>query len=294
MSQTLQDYINDVRLLLHDPARYADGQFYTDQELIRYINKGRDQICNDTGLYREVRGYLLSQNIEQYTLDLDVLSVLSIFVTWANLRYPVGSKSWQELNMEYRAWNAYRNYPVVFAQVGRQIFFSPTPDQDYYTEWDCPILPGDGKVVTANVLIGGGSGYTIGDQLGTGTSVSGAGLGRGCLFMVTSVDPNGCILALSPLPTSGGAEYAVGDQYNGIGGTGTGAIITVASITSTILYRPADIEMIIPKPYTEPIGYWAAYLAKLKDQSTNEAANYLNMYQTLISYNLGSPINRRA
>lgn len=51
MAQTLQGYITQVRYLLHD----AQANFYTNDQLIGYINNARERVVRDTGCLRTVQ-----------------------------------------------------------------------------------------------------------------------------------------------------------------------------------------------------------------------------------------------
>ena len=51
MAQTLQGYITQVRYLLHD----AQSNFYTNDQLIGYINSARERVVRDTGCSRAVQ-----------------------------------------------------------------------------------------------------------------------------------------------------------------------------------------------------------------------------------------------
>lgn len=51
MAQTLSGYITEVRRLLHD----ANGNFYTDQQLTDYINSARERVVRDTGCLRTIQ-----------------------------------------------------------------------------------------------------------------------------------------------------------------------------------------------------------------------------------------------
>ena len=51
MAQTLQGYLTQVRYLLHD----AQSNFYTNDQLIGYINSGRERVVRDTGCLRAVQ-----------------------------------------------------------------------------------------------------------------------------------------------------------------------------------------------------------------------------------------------
>lgn len=51
MAQTLQGYLTQVRYLLHD----AQSNFYTNDQLIGYINSARERVVRDTGCLRTVQ-----------------------------------------------------------------------------------------------------------------------------------------------------------------------------------------------------------------------------------------------
>lgn len=51
MPTTLQSYITEVRYLLHD----ANSNFYTNDQLIGYINDARERVVRDTGCLRTIQ-----------------------------------------------------------------------------------------------------------------------------------------------------------------------------------------------------------------------------------------------
>lgn len=51
MAQTLQGYVTQVRYLLHD----ATANFYTNDQLIGYINEARNRVVRDSGCLRTVQ-----------------------------------------------------------------------------------------------------------------------------------------------------------------------------------------------------------------------------------------------
>ena len=51
MAATLQSYITEVRYLLHD----ANANFYTNDQLIGYINSARERVVRDTGCLRTIQ-----------------------------------------------------------------------------------------------------------------------------------------------------------------------------------------------------------------------------------------------
>jgi hypothetical protein len=55
----------------------------------------------------------------------------------------------------------------------------------------------------------------------------------------------------------------------------------------------ADLEADLPFPYTECVGFYAAYLAKLKDQRRQEAEDFFKDYQRRKLQALGTEFTRR-
>jgi hypothetical protein len=143
-SPTLADYVSDVRNYLHD----ANANYWTDAQLVRYINKARLQVATDTGILRQVVTINLPYNTEKYSLDtvatgMAPISVMNIFVTWSQTRYRLQQLSWNDLNTQFRMWTSYNSYPCAYAIVGRNVYVAPTPDQAYTSEWDLPFAPTD-------------------------------------------------------------------------------------------------------------------------------------------------------
>ena len=60
---TLSDYITETRRLLHD----VNGNFWTDSELIDYINDARGHTVQDSGCRRILQTYTLTVGDE--TID---------------------------------------------------------------------------------------------------------------------------------------------------------------------------------------------------------------------------------
>ena len=143
MAPTLDSYVSDVRGLIHD----SQGKYFSDTQIIRYVNKARVQVVQSTGMNREVRSgtsYNWVTGIVTYAWTSDILAVVSpIFFWWNNTRFPLFSKSLYDLNLMYGLDVAFRQYPVAYAEVGRSILVRPIPDQAYTCEWDCIVAPVD-------------------------------------------------------------------------------------------------------------------------------------------------------
>jgi hypothetical protein len=148
MALKLSDYRSKVRALLHD----ARVNYYTDDALNSYINDARIRVAQDTQARREIITVTLTTGLDYYSLDSlttfgiisgPILSVLNIFITWGNTRYPVERKSWDQLNRFFRVYTTtgYTYLPLAWALVGRTVYLAPPPNQDFSAEFDCVIAP---------------------------------------------------------------------------------------------------------------------------------------------------------
>ena len=144
MATTLSDYITDTRRLLHD----ATGVFYSDQQLIDYINDGREHVVRDTGCLRKYQTTTANLNQEVYTYDADLpigdrtLDIVNINLIWGNTRIPMRQMSFTQLNAELRFWQNYIGRPIAFAPYSQKSFYiAPVPDQEYAMEIDTIVMP---------------------------------------------------------------------------------------------------------------------------------------------------------
>lgn len=143
MAQTLGDYITETRRLLHD----STGVFYTTQELIDYINDGREHVVQDTGCLRTIQSAntVISQETYDFT-DLPegnrTLDIININLYWGNTRVPLRYMPWTQFNAELRFWQNYIGRPLAFTMYGQSKFYlAPNPDQVYYMEIDTVVQP---------------------------------------------------------------------------------------------------------------------------------------------------------
>lgn len=148
MSDTLDGYITSTRRLLHD----VGANFWTNAELIDYINEGRNNLVRDSGCNRVLQDYNAPVGVETIDFTLlpqgrKTLDVLNINLYWGNSRVPMYSMSWTEFNSQMRFWQNYNGRPIAFAMYGpKKIFIGPKPDQVYQLELD--------TVVEVDPLIG--------------------------------------------------------------------------------------------------------------------------------------------
>jgi hypothetical protein len=142
----LTTYINDLRDILHDPT----AQFWSDQSLTNYINKGRNRVCQDTKCLRQpIVGFALTTGQEQYLISSlpvayrsRIIDVMSIDLYWGQTRNPLMYMPFTQFSAQLRYWQNYLQRPVAYSRMGAlSIYFGPVPDQAYLTDWIVAINP---------------------------------------------------------------------------------------------------------------------------------------------------------
>ena len=140
---TLQDYITQVRLLLHD----TNSNFWTDNQLTLYVNQAREQLVRDTGCNRVLQTSATITNQETYTyaslpMGDNTLDIININIYWGNTRIPLNYMAWSNFNAQLRYWQSYYNRPIAYSVYGTgTIYLGPVPDQVYTMELDTVVLP---------------------------------------------------------------------------------------------------------------------------------------------------------
>lgn len=155
MATTLAGYITEVRRLLHD----VNANFWTDNELIDYINDGRKTMVRDSGCNRVLQMYNAPTNVEtiQYSglpEGTRTMDVLNINLYWGNSRVPLYYMPWTDFNAQLRYWQNYTGRPIGFSMYGpKTIFIGPKPDQIYQLELDTVVEPDDLTVGSPNEFL---------------------------------------------------------------------------------------------------------------------------------------------
>lgn len=145
MATTLSTYLTEVQRLLHD----ANNNFWSQSELIDYINSARNRTVRDTGALRTLQNGNVTANVESYTFNQTfnpngniTMDVLNINLFWGNTRVPLYYMPWTDFNAQLRFWQNYKGRPVAFSLYGPQTFYvGPFPDQSYDFEADTVIEP---------------------------------------------------------------------------------------------------------------------------------------------------------
>lgn len=140
----LSTYLNDVRLMLHDP----NGAMWPDAELTNYINQARHRVCQDTKCLRQVITPIsIAQGQELYVLNAilpsvtgQIIDVLNIMIYYGNQRYPLQYMPFSYFSSRLRQWQLYQSRPIAWTRMGATaVYVGPIPDQNYTSDWDVSI-----------------------------------------------------------------------------------------------------------------------------------------------------------
>jgi len=284
MSKTLSGYITEVRRLLHD----ANANFYTDQQLTDYINAARNRLVRDTGCLRTIQ--VIQAPAPPATTINSVTATNP--VTWqASTAYTAGQFLFSNI-FTYQVTTAgttgttappyplsssssYNNYPpsteffngtcgLTYVGNVEQIPFSTLPQGQQTLDilninlyWGNSRVPLDYLAWTDfNARLRFWQNY----------------IGRPCAFSVYGQNT----IYIGPIP----------DQIYQI------EIDTVILPTDLVLTTPTVADS-IQDPYTSPVQFYAAYLAKYYEQSFGEAEIYKQEYSKQAISVLNTVFNRR-
>jgi hypothetical protein len=291
---TLQDYITTTRRYLHD----ANANFWTDQELTDYINQGRDRLVRDTGINREIQNTVAINGQELYTFDNSAGTVSGILVTAPGTNFtsvptvsltpsPTGNNATATATIggvgEYGSNNAGQISSINVTYAGSGYTTAPTVTitggggsgaaaQSFLTGMPMGLLTMD--IVNINLYWGNTRiplRYLPWTQFNAELRFWINYVGRPIAYSMYG--PNS--FYISPVPDQ---NYAM-------------EIDTV--VRPTPLVYLSDVENNIPNPWQNPIPFYAAYLAKYKEQSYGEAELFKQQYTAQTQNVLVSSFTRR-
>lgn len=158
INPTLQTYLSRTRFYLRD----SNAQFWTDSQLIPFVNQARADVIRDTTCTRAIGliNFLQGQELYTYASVLTALQananipagvtptqavkVLAININWNNIRYTLNELPWIDFSATYRSIPSYQYVPVIWAQYDYQSFYvAPIPSTGYTAECDTVYLPQD-------------------------------------------------------------------------------------------------------------------------------------------------------
>jgi hypothetical protein len=153
----LSDYISATRQFVRDnlTGQNINSQFYSDKQVIQWINKARDDIVRDTNCTREIALLPLSLGTERYSYSaistvlmqqgLPVRTVLWIpgaQLQWTDtLKFALDRLNWAQFTAYYRSLPTFQSFPLKYCEYAQSIFVAPVPNQSYTLEVDTIWLP---------------------------------------------------------------------------------------------------------------------------------------------------------
>ena len=290
MTTTLQTYITLTRRLLHD----ANANFWTDQELTDDINNGRNRLIRDTGVNRVIQNTAAIYNQELYSFDNSAGTISGVLVT--------------------NPGSGYTSAPTVSFSSGAAAAYATISQTGEYGSNAAGSIS---NVVVTNAGLGYTTAPTVSFSGGGGTGAAAqaflTGMPKGLLTMdIININLywGNTRIPLRYLPwTQFNAELRFWQNYVGrpiaysMYGPNSFYLSPVPdqnyAIEVDTVVRPDDLvalsdpEINIPQPWQDPVPYYAAHIAKYKEQSYGEAELFKNQYLSKVQNVLSSTFTRR-
>lgn len=294
---TLSSYITDVRRLLHD----ANANFYTDQQLTDYINSARERVTRDTGALREIvvaqtpcqvaPGSTINNAtpanptiwVANTAVTLNTFVFSNIFIYQYTTAGTSGSTA-----PAYPAsgTNNYSNYPptTAFADGTAQLTYVGNCENISYAALtqlmgSSPLSPSSGNTVLdiVNINLYWGNTRVPMDYLPWSDFNARLRfwqnyIGRPLAYSIYGQQQ----IYLGPVP----------DQTYQIE-------IDCVVLPNELNLSTSTATDVLNDPYTKPVQFYAAYLAKFYEQSFGESEIYKQEYQKQINSVLNSVFTRR-
>lgn len=275
----LSGYITQVQRLLHD----ANAQFWTTSELTDYINASRTRCVRDTGSYRQLQTIYLSTGVEVYPFG----GVTGCLVTAGG--------------------SGYASAPTV-------TITAPTTAGGVQATATATVTSG---AVTAVTITNAGTLYSAAPTVsfsgggGTGAAATGYFIHKDTIDAV-----NFTVYWGNSRKVLGYRAWSVFNArfryyVNYLGLPDVFSVYSYASLyiakipdqaykvdLDSVMQPPALVDNttleVIPIVMQDPIQYFAAHLAKLKEQSWTEADGFMGRYDKEILKAINSSFTRRS
>ncbi len=274
---SLQTWINSVRRLLHD----STGQYFTDQQLTDYINTARKRICADTKCSRLLQTIYLSAGIESYQFG----SVTGFNITNGGSGYTVAptvtiTSVSGDTGISATATATVSNGAVTAINItnGGSLYMNP------------PLVTfsgtGAGAAATASVIP-----FSTYDILNVGL-IWGATKIQLDWMPFGKFTTNMRAWTTYRQRPSVFSIYGQNLMYVGATPDQTYQCDLDTIVSPNPLANVTDLETIM-FPFDQPITYYAAYMAKLQEQSMDDANKFKATYDRMVQDAIRSSFTRR-
>ena len=280
----LSQYITEVRRLLHDAA----GNFWSDTDLTSYINSARERVVRDTGCLRYIRQVNFLQNAETFNLS----------------QLPNGYLASVSVNSGGSGYGGTVPTVTVGAPASAlgvaataQAVLDPTGD---FVQYISVTNPGSGYSSAPSITVSGNA---------TATATLANTPDRNLDVLNVNIYWGNSRVPLLYRPwTQFNTELRYWQNYIGrpvaFSSYGQGQIylqpvpdqLYVGELDTIVLPNPLvndNTPEVIIDPYTQPVKYYAAYMAKYQEQSYGEAEIFQAQYNKQIQSVLNSVFTRR-
>lgn len=272
----LSDYVTQTRRLLHD----VSGNFWTTPELNDYINEARARTVSDTGCLRTLQTIVLQPNTENYAFGgLTGVAIVSGGTGFANGTY----------NLSITGGGGTGAAGTYTCAGGTVTSATITSQGKGYTSLPTVTFPNGGGV-NVSATVGVIDSMTL-DALSV---VIIWGNFRIPLEYMPFTELTARLRMWTTWQQRPAAFSVFGQQNMYIGPLPDQ--IYVSELDSVILpdtlIDDTTIEQ-IAYPFTTPVPYYAARLAKMKEQSYSEAEMFMQMYKHRALDSIASTFTRR-
>ena len=153
----LSDYIDSTRTFLRDylSGGSVSSQFFTDAQVIKWVNQGRADVVRDSNCCREVALLPLSMGVERYsrsgmvtallnqgTSASAIYGVIGCVLEWTpSLKFALDRLAYAQFSAYYRAIPTFQSFPIKYCEYAQNIYVAPVPNQSYTLEVDTLYLP---------------------------------------------------------------------------------------------------------------------------------------------------------
>lgn len=279
MATTLSSYITTLRRLLHD----ATGQYYTDAQLTDYINTARSAVCADTKCNRSLQTIQLSQAVERYSYG----SVTGFIVNAGGSGYITAPGVVITPAVGDTGTGAAGT--AVLSSGAVSVINATAGGSGYNTAPTVTFSGGGGVNASASATIVQANTYDILNVYLTWGNV------RYQLDWMTFSEFSTKMRAWTTFQSRPTVFTTYGQGSFFVGPVPDQPYICEldTSMNPAALVSLSDVESSIVFPYTEPVPYYAAFIAKQQEQSMDDASRFDGIYKQMLGRALGRSFVRR-
>jgi hypothetical protein len=272
----LSDYVISTRRLLHD----VSGNFWTDAELTDYINEGRARVVSDTGCLRINQVPVFQFNTEQYAYGC----VTGVSITSGGSGFTNGT-----YNLSITGGGGTGAVGTYTCSGGAVTSATITTQGSGYKTTPTVSFPSGGGSSAVGLV-----GYINANTLDILSVTIIWGNFRIPLNYMPFTELTAKLRVWTTWQQRPAAFSVFGQQTLYVGPLPDQIYVSEMDsvILPNVLIDNSTVEQ-IAYPFVTPVPYYAARLAKIKEQSYNEAEMFMQMYKKRALDSIASTYTRR-